>query len=149
MANFLDKDALFYTFYLVRIVLILTMNTIYFYELPFFNKYTERLTGHLLFMFAMFFIILGGTRLDLPLTLKIWFVILPFQLICCEYLIKSSYRSDYLDRSKKKSFKVIKKLLVDGHGNGSVEEKLFDGGILKNYLVSGKNINKQYLQIWK
>jgi hypothetical protein len=54
------------------------MNAIYFYELPYFNKYTERLAGHLLFMFAMFFIVLGGTRLDLPLTLKIWFVILPF-----------------------------------------------------------------------
>lgn len=100
-------------------------------------------------MFTMFFIVLGGTRLDLALTLKIWFVILPFQVICCEYLLRSSYRSDYLDRSKKKSFKVIKKLLVDGHGSGSVEEKLFDGGILKNYLVSGKNINKQYLLIWK
>ena len=121
------------------------MNSIYFYELPFFNKFTERLLGQMLFMFTMFFIILGGTRLDLPLTLKIWFVILPFQVICCEYLLKSSYRSDYLDRSKKKSFKVIKRLLVDGHGNGSVEEKLFDGGILKNYLVSSKNINKQYL----
>ena len=124
------------------------MNSIYFYELPYFNKFTERLFGHLLVLFSMFFVLLEGTR-DLPLTMKIWFVTLPFQVICCEYLLKSSYRTDYLDRGKKKSFKVIKRLLVDGHGSGSVEEKLFDGGILKNYLVSGKNINKQYLQIWK
>jgi hypothetical protein len=54
-----------------------------------------------------------------------------------------------LDKSKKKTIKVIKKLLVDGHGIGSIEEKLFDGGLLKNYLVSGKNINQSYLKIWK
>lgn len=70
-------------------------------------------------------------------------------MICYEFFLKKAYSNDYLDRSKKKSTKVIKKLLVDGHGFGSVEEKLFDGGILKNYLVSGKSINKSYLKIWK
>lgn len=141
----LDNQTIYWVFYLIRVGILLSMIVIYFVEMPYFNKFTEKLTGYLLFMFTLFFIIFGATQEDLPLTLKIWCVILPFQAISTEYLLKSSYRSDYLDRSKKKSFKVIKKLLVDGHGNGSVEEKLFDGGILKNYLVSGKNINKQYL----
>ena len=39
----LETDALFYTFYLIRVALALTMNSIYFIELPFFNKFTERL----------------------------------------------------------------------------------------------------------
>lgn len=81
--------------------------------------------------------------------MKIWCIIIPFQIVCYEFFLKKAYSNDYLDRSKKKSTKVIKKILVDGHGFGSIEEKLFDGGILKNYLVSGKSINKSYLKIWK
>lgn len=144
-----DNTIIFYVFYILRLLTLAMMNIIYLRELPFFNKLTEKLYGHLLFLFTMFYIVYGATEDDLTLTMKIWVVIIPFQILCYEFFLKKAYSSDYLDRSKKKSMKVIKRILVDGHGFGSVEEKLFDGGILKNYLVSGKSINKSYLKIWK
>ncbi len=44
---------------------------------------------------------------------------------------------------------MIKKLLLEGHGYGTLEKKLFSGGILKNYLIEGKNSSKEYIVLWQ
>lgn len=90
------------------------MNGSYLYELPYFNKFTEKLYGHLLFTFTIFFIILGATQNNTNLAFKIWLVIFPFGIVCYEYFLKKSSTNHFFDRSKKKTIKVIKRLLVDG-----------------------------------
>jgi hypothetical protein len=54
------------------------MNNIYLTELPYFNKWTEKLYGYLLFLFSVFFSVFGSVQGDLPLAFKTWAIILPF-----------------------------------------------------------------------
>lgn len=97
------------------------MNGIYLKELPYFNRYTEKLYGYLLFLFSIFFLIMGITRGDLSLSIKAWSAVVPIQIFCYEYFLTKAGESEFLERNKKKSKKVIKKLLLEGHGFGSVE----------------------------
>ena len=143
-----DQTIQWVCFFLKALLLIFT-NFVYLRELPFFNKIAELVFGNSLSFYSTFFIIYGACQRDMNMTLKLWCFIAPFQVISYRYFLKRAYCVDYLDKSQKKSLKGLKKILVDGHGYGSIEEKLYDNGVLKNYLVSGKVVNKQYLAIWK
>ena len=133
----------------IELFLMLVVNVIYLRELPFMSRLAEVLCGNLLFSFSLFFTLYGLTDRDINLSLKLWCFVFPFQVICYRYFLKRAYNVDYMSKSSSTSYKSLKKILVAGHGYGSIEEKLYDSGVIKNFLMSGKVMNKQHMNIWK
>jgi hypothetical protein len=62
----------------LKLIILIIMNGIYLKELPYFNVFTQKLYGYLLFLFSIFYLILVISEEELTLAVKIWAVVLPF-----------------------------------------------------------------------
>lgn len=144
-----NSPSTYWIFFITKALLLLGVELVYLGELPYFSGSAERVFGHILSLFVVFMTILGVYRRDLNTALKLWCFIIPFQVVCFEFYLKRVYQINFLKNRRKTNLLVIKKILSQGYNNKSTEEKIFDFGVFKNHLLTGKSIDKQYLKIWK
>lgn len=129
---------------------LLVLTVIYLRELPYLRKTTEKTMGHFLSAFSLFGVVYGACEFEINLSLKIWCFTVPFMAVGVEYYLKNAYCYDFFDKGAKKSKRILKKILVQSTEiKKNQQEQLFDSGVIKNYLMSGKTVNKKFYSLWK
>jgi len=123
---------------------------IYLKELPFFDKYTERMFAHL---FTTYFIY---TSIDvfyvdkIQGTLKLWSFLLPLQLILITLYIRSCYNQSYISEGLENlSLKKLKHIYLYGITTAGETEKFKRIGLFKEHMSNCKKTNCSCRKLWQ
>jgi len=136
--------------YSMQVICYLMNMLVYLNELPFYNKFTEHMFGHMVTSYFVYFAIDVIYKDNRQGSLKVWVYFLPFQLLLVSWYIKNSYRGNYLKNGIGRiPIHKLKYIYLNGFRFDDPSVRYSRIGVFKEHMKQCKKLSCTCRKVWQ